>query len=379
MKKGMQFIREYSIPLIAGVVIAVIWANLWPEGYHHFVHTPLFGSEDINFHFLISDIFMVFFFGTAGVEIVNSLAPGGPLNPIKKAVVPLMATAGGVLGPVVVFFVLNAVMGAPEFANGWGIPTATDIALAWLVARLIFGKGHPAVSFLLLLAVADDAVGLFIIAIFYPDPTRPVEPVYLLLVLLAVVIAYFFGRFRVKSFWWYVLIPGVIAWFGMHTAGLHPALALVFIVPFMPRDVPDTEAETRQATLIEFEDRIGPFVDYGLICFGISSAGVEFAEMSSLTWIIFLALVVGKTFGVTLFSYLATLLSFHLPDNMHLKEVILAGCIAGMGLTVALFVADNAYTDLAITGAAKMGALLTASVALLAYLLSKLFRIQKID
>ena len=67
-------------------------------------------------------------------------------------------------------------------ANGWGIPTATDIALAWLVARVVFGRGHSAVSFLLLLAVADDGIGLGIIAVFYPDPNHPVQTIWLLLV-----------------------------------------------------------------------------------------------------------------------------------------------------------------------------------------------------
>ena len=71
---------------------------------------------------------------------------------------------GGVVGPIGVFLALNATMGSPEWIKGWGVPTATDIALAWLVIRLLFGARHPAVSFLLLLAVADDAIGLGIIA-----------------------------------------------------------------------------------------------------------------------------------------------------------------------------------------------------------------------
>ena len=128
--------REFSIPLIAGVILAVVWANLAPESYHHIVHTPIIG-EHINLHWLVNDVFMVFFFAIAGVEIVNSLSPGGALNPVRKAVTPLMATAGGVLGPIIVFFILNTFIGSPEYANGWGITTATDIALAWLLARII--------------------------------------------------------------------------------------------------------------------------------------------------------------------------------------------------------------------------------------------------
>ena len=119
-------------------------------------------------HFLINDLFMVVFFGVAAKEITEACLPGGALNPVSKAINPLLGTIGGVVGPVGVYFVLNAIPGFGQevWANGWGIPTATDIALAWLIARLVFGNGHPAIAFLLLLAVADDGIGLGIIAIF---------------------------------------------------------------------------------------------------------------------------------------------------------------------------------------------------------------------
>lgn len=376
-------IREFSIPLIAGVIIALIWANLFPESYQHFIHADIVAG--LNFHFLINDIFMVFFFGIAGVEIVNSLSRGGALNPIKKAVTPLMATAGGVLGPILVFFLLNSIFGSPEFSNGWGICTATDIALAWLLARIIFGKNHPAVSFLLLLAVADDAIGLIIIAVFYPDPEAPAEPIWLLLVVAGMIVAAVMNKMKVKSYIPYIFIAGTMAWFGMHNTHLHPALALVFIIPFLPRtgeiaahkDTHGLDDAIGHSTLQKFERHVSPFVDYGLILFGISNAGVEFSGINVLTWIIFASLVIGKTIGISLFTWIATLFNFKLPEGMHATDVIVAGAIGGMGLTVALFVAGSAYTDLALQGAAKMGALFTASVFIIVFVMSKLLRIKK--
>lgn len=380
----MRKMRDLSIPLLAGVVLAVLWANVSPESYHHFIHTPIIG-EHINLHWLINDVFMVFFFAIAGVEIVNSLSPGGELNPVKKAVTPLMATAGGVLGPVGLFFVLNIVMGEPAFTNGWGICTATDIALAWLIARVVFGKNHPAVKFLLLLAVADDAVGLIIIAVFYPDPNAPVEPLWLLLVVLAMGIAFFMGKKQICTYWPYVLIAGTLSWFGMHNAHLHPALSLIFIVPFLPKtgkiikgySAHSLEDAVGVSTLAKFEHQVAPVVDFGLIFFGLTNAGVSFAGINNLTWIIFIALVVGKTLGISLFTYVATLLTFKLPDGMKARDVITAGVIGGMGLTVALFVANEAFTDLALQGAAKMGALFTASVGIVAIIVGKVLRVEK--
>ncbi|WP_027400363.1 Na+/H+ antiporter NhaA [Anaerovorax odorimutans] len=377
--------REYSIPLILGVIISLIWTNVSIESYHHFIHTPIFFN--IDFHFLINDIFMVFFFAIAGVEILNSLSRGGALNPIRKAVTPLMATAGGVIGPIFTFFILNYFFGSDEYINGWGICTATDIALAWLLARIVFGKKHPAVSFLLLLAVADDAIGLIIIAVFYSDPTEPVKPLWLLLIVVGMLIAWTLNRKRVKSYVPYIFGAGTIVWIGMYAAHLHPALSLVFIVPFLPKKGVSTELIDMHGvndapihtTLNKFEHQISPLVDYGLIFFGISNAGVELSQISKLTWIVFASLVIGKTIGISLFTCHAVLLKFKLPEGMRAKDVFLTGLIGGLGLTVALFVASEAYSDVSLQGSAKMGALFTIFLFIFVIALGKIMRIKKID
>lgn len=397
MQRAVSFLREFSIPLIGGVIAALIWANVDNHSYHAFLHYPLLGENfkifghPFNFHFLINDLFMVLFFGIAAVEITQAVSPGGSLNPISKAVNPLMGTLGGVLGPVGVFFLLCYVMPLSSLTqgeislemirNGWGIPTATDIALAWLVARTVFGKAHPAVSYLLLLAVADDAIGLGIIAIFYPNPNYPVEVQYLGLTALGMLVAFGLRKMKVKNFWPYVLAAGGLSWLGLILAHLHPALALVFIVPFMPNDKGPHgqlfEDEPGHSTLIEFEHFHKMPVDFGLFGFGLANAGVLFAGINQVTWIILISLVIGKTFGVTLFGYGAQFLGFRLPDGMNLRTLMVAGVVAGLGLTVALFVAGQAYTNLELQGAAKMGALFSVAAAPIAIVLGKIFMIQK--
>lgn len=381
----IKLCRDYSIPLIAGVIVALVWANMAPESYHYVVHTPII--FDVNFHWLINDIFMVFFFAIAGVEIVNSLSVGGALNPIKKSVTPLMATAGGVLGPIAIFFILNSIIGSPEYMKGWGICTATDIALAWLLARVVFGRSHPAVSFLLLLAVVDDGIGLAIIAIFYPDPINPTQPVWLILVLFAMFIAYRLNKKGVNKYWPYLLFCGTLSWFGMYNAHLHPALSLIAIVPFLPKtgeviihdDAHGVDDASCCSCLSAFEQQVAPFVEFGLFFFGLTNAGVEFAGMSNLTIIILVSLVAGKTIGISLFTWIATLLGFKLPTGMKAKDVVVAGLIGGMGLTVALFVAGAAFVDLELQGAAKMGALFTAGVFLVAIVVGKILKIKKVE
>ncbi len=382
-KKILIFLSKYSVPLISGIVIALIWANLSQKSYQYFLHRKIWGN--IDFHFLINDIFMVFFFAIAGVEIMHSILPGGHLNPIKKAVTPIMATMGGVLGPVAVFFILNYFWGSPNFMNGWAIPTATDIAISWLIARMVFGAGHPAISFLLLLAIADDAIGLAIIAIFYPDPMYPVDIKWLALVVVAMGGAYLLNRKKVCSYWPYLIVCGIPAWIGMLNAHLHPALSLVFIIPFLPHTVSETAQEEilldkpiihHKSTLNKFEEDFKNFIDFGLFFFGLANAGVKFANISELTYIIFLSLLIGKTCGIFLLTKLGVLAGYMLPEGINNEELLIVGVVASTGLTVALFVSGVAYMDLNMQGAAKMGALFSAFGGIAVLIRGKTFRPQ---
>lgn len=404
--KTINLLQEFSIPLVAGVVAALLFANWDAQQYHHLTHAPLvsfFGTADagvhgtsggwwdfLTLHFLVNDLFMALFFGIAAKEITEACLPGGALNPASKAINPLFATIGGVVGPVGVFLLLNAMIGSTLWTSGWGIPTATDIALAWLVARLVFGKGHPAISFLLLLAVADDAIGLAIIAIAYPSPDHPTLWANTLWILPGMATAYGLRRAGVKSWIPYIACGGALSWHGLHSAHLHPALALVFIVPFLPgpkrdmgifvepvRDDPldnglvpassvANHDDPTDSPLQRFEHQLKLPVDFGLFFFAFANAGVAFSDFSNLTWIVLASLIAGKMLGITTFSLLAERLGFALPVGMRTNHVVVVGVIAGLGLTVALFVSGQAYTDPALQGAAKMGALLSVGALFLA-------------
>lgn len=429
--KIVYMLQEFSIPLILGVVVALLMANFAPETYHRIVHDTysLVAGESshaeasadvsvdagngqatseagqsaladdhggdsehqadsghhglhhfLSLHFIINDLFMVLFFGIAAKEIAEACLPGGSLNPVSKAINPLLGTIGGVVGPVSVYLLLNVAIGEEAWTRGWGIPTATDIALAWLIARLVFGNGHPAISFLLLLAVADDGIGLMIIAIFYPTQ----DPVWAntLYIVPGMVIAYLLRKKNVKSWIPYIVIGGAFSWWGLFSAHLHPALALVPIVPFLPGPSYDEgmfQDDTRTVetdTLNNFEHDLKRFVDFGLFFFAFANAGVELSNINNLTWIVLLSLLVGKTVGITLFSWFGTLINIPLPDGMKLKHLVVAGVIAGLGLTVALFVSGQAFKDIDMQGSAKMGALFSAGIAFLAIALGKLLGVK---
>ena len=184
------FIQEYSVLLVVGAFGALIWANINYDSYHHLVDMVLIdhffighlhdGHRTLTLHYLINDVLMALFFAIAGKEVWEAVAlKSGSLRG-KKAMTPLIATAGGIIGPAGVYLLGAYMVGKLAIlSNGWAIPIATDIAFSYLVGRIIFGAKHPAVGFLLLLAIADDAAGLVILAIFYPQ--NALSPEWLLL------------------------------------------------------------------------------------------------------------------------------------------------------------------------------------------------------
>ncbi len=377
-KKILSIVKTYSLPLFLGILMALIWANTAPESYRHFVELEVF--HGITIHFIVKEIFMPLFFGIAMAEIVVAIRPGGAMYPLQKAINPLMATAGGVIGPIVIYFILAVLCNGLAYRHGWGIVTATDIAIAWLGAKLIFGEDHPAVKYLLLLAVADDAIGLVIIGVFYPS--APVELPYLTLCLLGMVIAYLLRRFHILNHLAYLLLAGIPCWFGLHLANIEPALALVFVVPFMPSHHQKKAWEKENKcpanaeifTLESFYQNWKPVVDYGLFFFGLVSAGVHFSQINIVTILIILSLLLGKALGITTCGILGVKLGFALPQGMTKKDLCLVGIVAGAGLTVALFICDAAFESLFIINAAKMGALFSLAAIPLGYAASRILR-----
>ena len=402
------FLQEFSIPLLLGVVASLILANIDIHFYEKMVDYHVFGDDaqvfghPLTAHFLINEMFMVFFFGIAAKEITDSVLPGGALNPIGRAINPLFGTLGGIIGPAGLYVLLAFVFtgGSDDFstiADGWAIPTATDIALAWLVARIVFGAGHPAVNFLLLLAVADDAIGLGIIAVFYPDPEEPVAPIWLLLTAGGMGAAYAMRRAGVRHWIAYIGIAGAMSWVGLLKAAIEPALALVVIVPFLPaitrhgavtaaNKQPDGNEHpislpghlSNHSPLQQFEHHLKLFVDIGLFFFAFANAGVAFSSINSVTLIVLLSLVIGKMVGISLFSALGSKVGFPLPAGMGIKHLVVAGLIAGLGLTVALFVAGKAFPGPPFQDPAKMGAVFSFGVIIPAVILGTVFKVKEI-
>lgn len=346
--------------LVTGAVAALIWANVAHDSYEQFAHA---------LHFLVNDVAMVFFFALATKEVVEATAPGGALHSPRRASVPMLAAVGGMVGPAGLYIALALAGGVPELLRGWAIPCATDIAFSYLVARVILGPKHPGIPFLLLLAIADDALGLLILAAFYPTGTiRPLE--FGLLLTIAMAFAHWLKRGRTRNFWPYVAGAGIVSWIAFYRGGLHPALALVPIVPFLPHASRDpglfVEAPDMHDPLNEFEHWWKLPVQVILFFFGLVNAGVTVTSVGPGTWIVLAAILLGKPFGIVLSTALCVAGGLHKPAGVTWRDMIVVGIIAGIGFTVALFFATAAFPPGDLLDQTKMGALLSFSASLLA-------------
>ena len=364
-----RIVFENSLLLLAGTVVAVLWANLDLSSYAAVAH-PL--------HFWVNDVGMVFFFALATKEVFEATLPGGPLASPRRAVSPLAAAVGGMAVPALIYVSLASTFGPADLIRGWAIPCATDIAFSAMIARAIFPSGHPAIPFLLLIAIADDALGLLILAIFYPSGTLAPGSLAVLMAA-AIVLAVWLRRRGTRTFWPYVLGPGALSWAALYFGGFHPALALVPIVPFMPhspRDLGlfDPREEQQPDPLNRFELWWATPVQFVLLLFGFANAGVPFAQIGAGTYYVLAALLVGKPLGILLFSGAARLLGGRLPPGLQLNDLLTLGIAASIGFTVSLFFATAAFPAGLALAETKMGALLSFLAAPLAVVVARIAR-----
>ncbi len=364
-----RFILNNSLLLLAGTIAAVAWANIDLTSYEHITH-PL--------HFWVNDVGMVFFFALAAKEVFEATLPGGPLASPRRALSPLAAAIGGMAAPALIYVALASTYGPADLIRGWAIPCATDIAFSAMIARIIFPAGHPAIPFLLLLAIVDDALGLIILAVFYPSGALSF-PALAALMTAAVLLAFWLRRRQVQSFWLYVIGPGALSWAALYLGGFHPALALVPIVPLMPHSPRDLglfepREERLTDTLNRFEHWWATPVQFVLLFFGLANAGVPLEQIGPGTYYVLAGLLLGKPLGILLFSGAARLAGASLPPGLRTGDLLVVGIAASIGFTVSLFFATAAFPGGTVLAETKMGALLSFVAAPLALVVSRVVR-----
>ncbi len=387
---------------------ALVWANSpWAGSYVELLHTYVGVSWGdaafkLSLHHWINDGLMVVFFFVIGLEIKRELVVG-ELSSFNKAALPVAAAVGGMVVPAVLFFVLNI---GGEGARGWGIPMATDIAFA-LGVLAIFGTRAPLglKVFLTALAIADDLGAVAVIAIFYTEKID-ILPLVVAAVLLAMLFVAVQARMRRGIL--YLLIIGV--WLAVFASGVHATVAgilMAMVIPVRPRVDPhrfidETEerlerikkmelsehsliSDREQLDIVEsIHSRAGETLPEGLILehylhpvqvwlilplFALANAGVAVGGdlmtvlANPLALGVIVGLVVGKPVGIGLLSWLAVKSGRGvLPEGVTWPQVYGAGCLAGIGFTMSLFITDLAFDNETLIATAKIG-ILVASLA----------------
>ena len=346
-----------TVALPLGCLAAIIWANVLPEPYYRFSHAV---------DFVVNDIGLALFFGVMTKQVVEETLRGGVLHPWRRALLPIVAAIGGIVAPIPIYFAFLDYVAEPMLMSAWAVTAAIDVAVCFLIGRLIFGR-HPAMPFLVLLSMASNAIGLAIVAVLDPPSTVHLIVGFSIVAICAGA-AIWLRRRRIRSFWPYLLGPGVLCWAGLYLVGVHPALALVPVVPFMPharRDpgLLEESPPTDRNTLSRFERTFAPSIQPVLFLFGLVNAGVPLHGIEPGMWALPVATMVGRPIGVFVGAVIAARIGLHPTLRVGLRELVVIGLVASTGLTMALFFASAVMATGPLLQQMRVGALLTAAGA----------------
>jgi len=397
-----------GIVLLVTAAVALVWANSpWAESYDHLWHTPLsFGIADWrieeSLHFWINELLMTVFFLVVGLEIKREIVEGA-LSDVRRAMLPVAAAIGGMLVPALIYVSLNR---SGPTSDGWGVPMATDIAFAVGVLALLGRRVSPPLRVLLLaLAIIDDIGAILVIAVFYSSGFALDG---LVVALVGLALLFLLLKMGVRPGLVYVA-PILLMWVGMLQSGIHPTLAGVVAGLSAParswfgkegflrrahealddfqsriqRQHSDHELleplgrlnEARQEALspaLRMESALHPWVAYVIMpLFALANAGVNLGgiELSTpgfgtVALGVAVGLVVGKPVGVMVLSWIAVRSKLcSLPDGVSWLGILVAGSVAGIGFTMAIFIAELAFADAALLSIAKLSVLIATVLA----------------
>ena len=343
-----------GVLLLAGTLIALVWANSpWKAGYAALRDAEV-GPETLHLHLSLgtwaADGLLAIFFFVAGLELKREFVAGDLRDP-RRAALPVAAAVGGMAVPALIY-VLVSLGGTEGASRGWAIPTATDIAFALAVLAVISTHLPSALrTFLLTLAVVDDLLAITIIAVFY---TSALSVVPLLLALLPLALFAVLVQRRIRSVW--LLLPlAALTWGLVHASGVHATVAgvlLAFVVPVVRSDAAGG-ADAGPGLAEHFEHRFRPIsAGFAVPVFAFFAAGVTVGGLAGLSDSltdavalgIVLALVVGKTIGITAATWLvARFTRAELDHDLSWWDVVGLAMLGGIGFTVSLLIGELAF------------------------------------
>jgi NhaA family Na+:H+ antiporter len=374
-------LRFISVEAASGVVlllaaaVALLWANSpFAHSYWALWHLELsFGIARYlpahDLHFWVNDGLMTVFFLVVGLEIRSEMHDGSLSDP-RVATLPIIAALGGVAVPALFYVLLNT---DPTTRGGWAIPTATDIAFAVGILSLV-GKGVPSAlrMLLLTLAIIDDIVAILVIAFVYSSGIAYTGLAIAAAGVVLVLVMQWLGIRQARAY----IVPGVVVWYGMLTAGVHPTLAGVILGLLTSATANFGRNKCIDPTAIpplqELIGRLHPYVAFGIMpLFALANAGVDLSGLDltagqprALASGIIAGLVLGKPIGIAVAALAAVALKLcALPEGVQRQHVVLLGFLGGIGFTMSIFISNLAFHDPVLLSAAKFAVLVASGGA----------------
>lgn len=338
-KKFLHSSQSSGIILILCVLVSLFIANSSAGlAFQELLDTKI-GTEIFQLNYPLSiwinDGLMAVFFLLVGLEIKREIVEG-ELSTFKSASLPIFAAVGGMVVPGLIYFFFNK---GTEYAGGWAIPMATDIAFSLAIISML-GKRAPLSLkiFLAALAIVDDLGAILVIAVFYTDQ---IHWNYMALSGAMVMILILLNYFKFKKHVFYV-IPGLFLWYFMHHSGIHATIAGVLLAFTIPTNV----STTVMSPLEKMEQKLHLPVNFLIMpIFALANTNIMFKEgmvdglFTNFGYGIILGLVAGKVIGINLFSYIFIKLKISsLPDQSNWSQMLGAGLLAGIGFTMSIFI-----------------------------------------
>ncbi len=363
-----EFLRLESsggLLLMAAAVAALVLANS-PAAplYAAALATEIgVGPARLSVLLWINDALMAVFFMLVGLEIKRELLVG-ELSSVRRAALPAIAAAGGMLVPALIYLAFNA--GDAAAARGWAIPAATDIAFALGVLALLGSRVPVSLKvFLTALAILDDLGAILIIAIFY---SAELSVPALLAAAGATAVLCAMNALGLRRLWPY-LVVGVALWGAVLASGIHATLAgvvLAFTIPLRARASVGTEraeGDAESSPVHRLEHALHPWVAYGILpVFGLANAGLSFDGISATALLgsvplgVAVGLFAGKQVGVACACWLAVRLRWaEWPEGASALQVYGVAVLCGIGFTMSLFIGSLAFVSDALQDQVKLG------------------------
>jgi NhaA family Na+:H+ antiporter len=372
MIKLFHFTIDHFLLLPIGGLVAIVWANTGPESYFTSAH---------NFAFVVNEVGMALFFALVAQEVVEEVIPGGALHTWRRWTLPVVAAVGGIVGSALVYLAYVRWQYELVLSSGWPVAGAIDLAFAYFIVKAIFRR-HAAIPFLLLLAIAADAIGMLLIASRHPYVEM--RPGGTALMAAALGLAFVLRRRKVRTFWPFLLACGPLSWWALYIDGLHPALALVPVVPFLPHAPRSLEVFTdaphsRHDSPRHFEHVWQYPIQAVLFLFGLVNAGVLLNGYDTGTWALLAAALVGKPLGILAAVGLALTFGLHLPTRFHWRDLVVVALATSGVFTFGLFFATAVFPMGPVLTQLKMGAVLSGVGVPLAFAAARLLHTGRFD